>query len=202
MAITVTFSLTDGGPAISQPLDFGNHGQGVDYGATFPLHGVPTVYQVFVRHNGILSISDCRLYLAPYSGAFTGINTPEDNYQELITDLARYSSFSPLADGVGGGAGIVSGFSGDFDPLDGVQLNVDSENDFPDASYTPITSLYGSSLTTAVDLGTIPPGVATGISFKVLFFAPSYGTSFNSTVFTAVTGVRQWDLKMAFTSRE
>lgn len=193
MAVNITFSLLDGGPAITEPLDFGEHGEGLDAPSGVLTSG--TIHHIFVRHDSLKTVSDCRLYIGPYSAEFEGIDTPEDNYEELVTQFARHNEngtrMSP--------PGYTATYPSNPTYVDGLQINLDSENGFPSGSWQQITPVAGDSLSNAFDLGDIPAGQLTGISFQLRFFAPSYGETYAT---NPRTGLRQWDLKMAYTSRE
>ena len=125
--------------------------------------------QIFIRHSGFQTITGCRLFIQPYSANdFEGIATPYDNYEELTE-----AAFNP-----------------------GLQININSAESFPEASWQNVTTAVGSSSSTGFDLGTIPAGDTPGVSFKVRF-SPLTVTDSNED-----TGKRQFDFKLSYLTTE
>ena len=74
MAVSITWSETNGGAAISQPLNHGN----VENGSS------TTEKTIYVRHDGSNPITSCAFYLQQYSGSYNGDSSASADYNELI----------------------------------------------------------------------------------------------------------------------
>jgi hypothetical protein len=64
MTVNITWSTTDNGTAVTQPINHGN----------VPNGGTTTAIELFVRHDGDNVITNCGLYLSEYSATYTGSN--------------------------------------------------------------------------------------------------------------------------------
>jgi hypothetical protein len=74
MAVSLIWSISNGGAAITPPLNIGTIAPG----------STTDTSQIFIRHTGLKAITGCKLYIQPYSGSsFTGIETAQDNFDEL-----------------------------------------------------------------------------------------------------------------------
>lgn len=75
MAVTVTWSSTNGGTAITSPLDHGDSANGAETSAQ----------EIFLRHDGANSITSVGLYARAYSGAYSGDATALADFNELLS---------------------------------------------------------------------------------------------------------------------
>ena len=181
MAVTITWSSTNGGAQITAPLDHG----GADGGNTLPTQ------TVYVRHNGINDITNCKLYLGPRYNGYSGGGTSDSDFQETL-DIGSET----LADYFGG-----------------FQINQDATNSFAAAwptlgskgSVSDLSIVFrndvGDSLengipvhlnTGVITTGTIPTGDTPNIRFQLRIVLPTYYS--NDTL-----GERQFSLNMRYT---
>lgn len=181
MSVSIIWSLTNGGQAISSIIDHGNSSNG----------NVTSAQELFVRHDGSNNITDVGLYIRQYSGTYNGSFT-------AIADIAEILGWANESTEAGFGGFhcnllatsnyLASGWptysnkspTGGFAHRTGVG---DSEGN---AFTLPIT-------TGALASGTIQTGTAPNVRFKVRIQVPSDEDTI---------GIRQWDhvLKYNFTS--
>jgi hypothetical protein len=67
MSVSIIFSTTNGGSGMSDPLSFGNIGNGA----------ITPDQTIFVRHDGVNPITACGIYIdvaSPYTGDFSAAN--------------------------------------------------------------------------------------------------------------------------------
>ena len=82
MPVNVTFSKTAGGVAIADSLQGG--GSGLDHGNV--TNGSSTgIQEVFIRHNGANEITDCKFWIAPYSGVYGGGTSASLDLAEILS---------------------------------------------------------------------------------------------------------------------
>ncbi len=161
MALTFTWSEDANGPSVDLPLDLGSGGVGEDD---------PEEVLLWVRHDHVVPVTNARLYIGPYSGDdYEGVLEPQHDWEDIL-----------------------EGGDGSGDTIYGIlQVNVDEDNDFPEASWRTVTSDYGSTLDTAILLGDIPTG--DGKSIKLRFDFLDDIDSGNE------VGIRQIDLRLTYT---
>jgi hypothetical protein len=147
-----------------------------------------TPTRLFIRHNGLNSITNCKLYIGEKSGSYTGAATAAADKAELLGwgDKNTSNSFG------------------------GIQLNFDQVNNFPAGEWGTFDSkdkTYGRTIRTAMGdkkengiiiptqagcpfAGVIPAGNTPGVSFQLRVKIPTdEGT----------TGKREFDLKLRYT---
>ncbi len=180
MAITITFSTTNGGASIASPVNFGN----VANGAT-------TADQtIYIRHNGTNPITGVGLYLdvadpGTYAGDFTAVN---DKLELLLWgDALGAPGF--------GGYEINLNATASFPPLSWPTLT--NKTTVDTLGYV-IRNGVGDSLSNLISLptstgatssGTIQTGASPNVRFKARVVIPSS---------VAILGVRQFKLKIAY----
>ena len=74
MAVTLTWSVTSGGAAISSALDHGNASNGTN----------TTAQTIYVRHDGANAITNASLYFRQMSGTYTGSLSAAADYTEIL----------------------------------------------------------------------------------------------------------------------
>jgi hypothetical protein len=76
MVVSVTWSLSSGGAAISSPQDHGTVANG----------SVGSSLDLYISHDGTNKITGVGFYIRAYSGGgYDGVGSPADDYNELIT---------------------------------------------------------------------------------------------------------------------
>jgi len=97
MVVSITWSETAGGSAMTDPKDWGNIGNG----------SASTALELFVSHDGTNDITGCGLYIQPYSGTgYTGSAGTAADYNEIIA----WGDTSTTTDGIPDTAGLDGGF--------------------------------------------------------------------------------------------
>lgn len=185
MAVVITWSLTDGGAAISDPLDHGTDAAGVTL----------TEQEIYLRHDGANPIIGCKFYLAEKSGIYSGSASPSDDLAEILS----------------WGDGLAAGGPAEASEFGGFQFNMDAINAY--AASWPTFGLEGGVgdvavvcrtgigdntdngivLHTSMGLassGTIQTGSTPNIRFKMRIQLPAD---------ESVTGDREVDQKLRFT---
>lgn len=77
MSINIIFSLEEDGAALEPPLDLGEGGYDTDN---------PDDVELYIRHDGTSAISNVRLYIQPYSSAYTGVEDPQTDYDDALAE--------------------------------------------------------------------------------------------------------------------
>lgn len=92
MVVSITWSASQSGSAISSPLNWGN----INVGAN-------STGDIFISHNGTEKIYDCSFYIAAYSGSYVGGADP-------ATDLAELQAWGDAGDGFAINQDLTGGF--------------------------------------------------------------------------------------------
>ena len=178
MTVSVTWSLTNGGAAISSPLDIGNLSNGES----------STSQEVFLRHNGVNPITNVGLYIRAYSGSYSGGATAIADLAEVIswgdaTDTDEFGGveFNLLAttDYPSSGWPIVTNKS----PTGGFVCRTEVGDEEANAFTVPDT-------TGAISDGTIQVSSAPYVRFKIKITIP---------VDEDTVGLRQFDIVCRYT---
>lgn len=74
MTVSITWSESQGGTAISSPLSWGNIANGSN-----------SIDDLYIRHDGTEKIYDCGFYIQAYTGSYTGTFDAATDYAELLT---------------------------------------------------------------------------------------------------------------------
>ena len=85
MTVSIIFSSTNGGAAITDTLDHGNASNGAE----------TTAEEIFIRHNGTNSITSTKIYMRQFSGAYAGSATAAGDLSEMFAwgDESTESAF-------------------------------------------------------------------------------------------------------------
>jgi len=174
--VTAKFSLASAGVALLSTE--------LDQGAASP--GNNTVEQtIYISHDGLYDIKNCKIYLMEKSGVYSGLNSPLRDKLELISwgDSTTASLFGGIQlnfDADGGFPSSAWGTVSDKSPTNGVTLRTG----YGDVSENGILLPMAMGLTTA---GIIPAGVA--VPFKMRLTVPDSVSD---------AGIRQFDLRLRF----
>src|SRR5687768_12375397 len=126
MSVEIIWSSTNGGSTLTSEVD---HGDVKDEGvATTPI-------EIFVRHNGLNEITNTKLYIAPKSDSYDGVNTATQDYNDLI----RW---------------------GDDDK--GVQINLNATGGYPSADWQSIKTGSGDTKDNGIPLAVATGASSTG----------------------------------------
>lgn len=159
MPVGIVFSSTNGGSTITD-LDCGNVSNGAETSAQ----------TVYVRHDGVNSITSVKLYIQAYTGSYTGGATALEDYAELI-------SWGDATNALSWG---------------GLLINMDATGGFPSSAWPTLASkspTYGichrtgvadssanavtiSSRTGATADGTIQAGSSPNVRFQAKVVVP------------------------------
>jgi hypothetical protein len=181
MAVTITWSSTNGGTQITAPLDHG----GQDAGNTLPTQ------TVYVRHDGVNDITNCKLYLGPRYNGYTGAQDADTDFQETLdigsqTDSDYFGGFQINQDATNSFAAAWPTLGSKGTTSD---LSVAFRNDVGDSVENGIPLHLNTGVTTT---GTIPTGGTPNIRFQLRIVLPIYYQ--NDTL-----GERQFSLNMRYT---
>ncbi len=179
MAVVVTFSDSNGGAAIDDPVSFGNTSNG----------STTTGQVIFVEHDGASNITGCGFYVdvaSSYAGDFTA-----------VADKAEILSWGDGASAPAfGGYEINMNASGTFPgaswPTFSNKTTVDG---FGFAVRTGVGDSSGNAITIptvtgATSSGVIQSGAAPDVSFKTRMVIPAN---------VSTTGIRQFRLVLKYT---
>jgi hypothetical protein len=85
MSVSIIWSLTNGGSAISNYVDHGDLSNGSSSSGQ----------EIFVRHDGTAKITDVAFYIREYSGTYNGDATSSNDFTEIIAwgDAATAAAF-------------------------------------------------------------------------------------------------------------
>lgn len=186
MSVQIIWSLTNGGPALDEPLNHGDNSVSNTLGPT----------TVFVRHTGLNPITNCSIYVRAFAATtYSGDALPIDDYNELIGwgDASLAPDFGGLQlnqNAVGGFPPASWPVFPTKDTIDGFGRTVRTGVGDADANAIQIKKETYSAGGTD---GEIPTGVAPNVRFQARLLIP---TNEN------VPGVRQFEtvLKFTFTS--
>lgn len=177
MSVEPIFSLVNGGVSITTEADYGSSANGSNTSAT----------ELFLRHDGSNEITNVKLYITRFTGAYSGSATAAADIAELL--------------GWGNGATLSS--------FGGVQFNMNAAGNYPSSSW-PIYSSKSptggavartgvgdsaangitlSSLTGATSDGVLQAGSSPNVKFQVRVVVPSDEDT---------TGERQWNIAVSF----
>lgn len=175
--VTIFWSLTNGGPAISAPLDHGTDAAGITL----------TTQEIFLRHNGVNQITNCGFYAAAYSGSYIGAYSPS-------LDLAELFEW-----GDGATAAAFGGFQINMDAISGYLGNWPGWNDKSGSTYNVFRTGFGDSVVNKILLATemglisaagiIQTGSSPNVRFKARVQLPTDETG---------AGTRQFDQRLRF----
>jgi hypothetical protein len=177
MPVAITWSSTQGGSALSEPLSHGS----IAAGNTLPAQ------QVYLRHDGVNQITNCKFYVSQYSGAYTGGAT----------------AAADIAEALAWGDGITLASFGGF------QVNMDKAGGFPSGSWPTFSSKQPSNgsafFTGAGDSAdnAILLSSAMGLTSAGLLQTGTPDVAFQCRVHIpsdeGITGIRQFDQKLRYT---
>lgn len=175
--VAVTFSLTNGGSAITSESDHGSAANG----------STLTAKTYYVRHDGINSITNVKLYITRATGTYSGDATSVADIAELLSwgDASASASFG------------------------GVQFNMNASGSFPSTSWPTYDSKsptggavartgVGDSAANGITLsslsgcssdGVVQAGSAPNVRFQVRGVIPSSEDTL---------GKREWNLAISF----
>jgi len=181
MAVNIIWSLSNGGDALSTTLDHSNASNG----------NYTTEKEIFIRHDGLNSITDAGLYIRQLSGTYSGSFTAAADIAELLYwgDQSTSSTFG------------------------GFQCNLLATTSYPSSGWPTYSSksptggfvhrtgvgdsesnaIAVPTTTGATSSGTIQAGSSPNVRLKVRILVPTDEDTI---------GIRQWDqvLKYNFTS--
>lgn len=110
--VTISWAQTEGGDSITE----------LDHESIYETASTD-VQELYISHDGDHRITNCRLYLAPYSNEYSGSFSPLQDYNELLS---------------WGDSSISNSFGG-------VQVNMNSNSSFPDSSWPTVTNKHPSN---------------------------------------------------------
>lgn len=178
MAVSITWSSTNGGAAVTEPLDHGVDSNGTILGTQ----------ELFLRHDGTNQITDCGFFLAEKSGTYGGD-------QSAALDLAEILGWGDGAD-----ADAFGGFQINMDATGGYSGNWPAFGDKAGSTYNVFRTGVGDSeankilLATEMGLsgaaGTIQAGASPNVRFQCRIAIPEDEDT---------PGVRQFDQRLRYT---
>jgi len=176
MTISITFSSTNGGTAITS-LDNGSSAAGSN----------TTEQEVFIRHDGNNPITNCGFYLAEKSGTYGGNFSAAADLAEILewgdeTTAAAFGGFMLNMDATGGYTTWST-----YSSKSGTSYNV-CRTGAGDSSTNKILLATNMGLTGSA--GTLQAGDEPNVRFKCRIAVPSDET---------VLGIRQFGQKIHFT---
>lgn len=171
MTVSITMSNTTGGSQVEEVVDLGAKNPGM----------ASDVTDLYIRHDALNNaITDCGFYIVRYSGSsYTGIADPDSDYDDVI-DWGNFSG--ETAHGIDIDADADHG---------GLYINQNHTSSFPDASWHPFRTGYGSGYNNIIQLVqdsiNIQPGSWTPIDgeipkageahIKIRWDVPQYASS-------------------------
>lgn len=192
MSVLVTFSLTNGGTAISDVIDHGSFSNGAG----------TTAQEIFIRHDGDNSITSCGFFIQAASDDYEGDFTANTDLNEVLawgndSTSSGFGGFQFNLNATGAGGDAFTGFYPTW-----------SWSSYSDKAPTDSGSNIvgnvcrtgtGDSATNAINVvtnmgctsnGTIQAGSAPNVRFKCRFYAPQSEDT---------TGVRHITQSMTYT---
>lgn len=139
MAVNITFSSTEGGEAITPLLNLGSGGY---------LGDQPGSQEFYVRHDGTQPIINCRLFIAPFSGTYTGVYNAQSDYDKIIAGGDHYN-----------------GGIGNDNEVGYLRVSLDDS-----LTWIIIDSSHGAGLDTAISIDPIAANASSHIVCEFRFF--------------------------------
>jgi hypothetical protein len=179
MAVSVTWSLSNGGSAASDPVDHGDQASG----------DKSSGIQVYIAHDGENSLTNCRFWIGEKSDTYGGDFTAPADLAEMLewgdaTSSGLFGGFQVNMDTEGG-------FPDSWPEWD------DKEGDYFSSFYTGHGDVAASGVLLSQKMspemtvdGIIPADMTTWPSFKARVQVPADEST---------TGVRQFDQRLRFT---
>ena len=172
MSVLLYFSSTNGGTAITNDVSHGTGGNGTTL----------TAQTIYIRHSGTNSITNVKMYIAPYGGTYSGDKTAIDDHAEII----------------GWGNNV------DYLLYGGFEINMNALDSFPYANWphyysknpsygvvcstglgdTQANAITLSSKSGAIADGTIQAGSSPNVRFKCRITIPATGVVVGKRQFT------------------
>lgn len=178
MAVTLTWSSTNGGAAIVSPLDHGDSSNGSE----------TTAQEVFLRHDGANSITSVGFYIRAYTGSYAGAATALADFNELLSwgNATPETSFGGLQ---------LNFLATSSYPTSGWATYLNKTPTGGETVRTGVGDSAGSAITIpsttgAVSDGVIQTGVAPNVRFQMRIQVPADEDT---------VGVRQWDTVIQYT---
>ena len=178
MSVSIIWSSTVGGEAITSIIDHGNAANGA---ATTP-------EEIFIRHDGGSNITNVALYIREYSGSYSGSATAAADIAEIINwgDQTAEDDFG--------------GFFINFNAATSYATGWPTYSDkSPTGGFVHRTG-YGDSESNAIDLPTSTGATATG---EIQTGSAAPGVRFQAKIAVPTNedtaGVRQWETVLRYT---
>jgi hypothetical protein len=166
MAVTITWSLTNGGSTISSTVDHGNFSNG----------GQTTAQEIYVRHDGVNPITSCGFFIQAASDSYEGGFTASQDLDEVIswgngTVAATFGGFQFNLNATG----IYPSASW---PTVTVKAPIAAGNTVGNVCRTGVGDSATNNIGVVTQMGctsngTIQTGSAPGVRFQCRFSAPS-----------------------------
>ena len=178
MAVNITWSLSNGGPAIADPLDHGETAAG----------STTTAQTVFIEHDGENQIIGCGFYISQKSGTYNGNFSPSSDISESLqwgnaTEDNEFGGFQVNMNATGGFPGSSWPVWNDKTPSGGSAFFSGIGDSAENKIVLPVTMGLSNA-------GVITAGDSPDISFQCRFQIPTNEQN---------TGIRQIDQKLRFT---
>jgi hypothetical protein len=183
MSVDISWSLTNGGAEISTTVDSGSLANGTSSGGTV----------IYVRHDGVVDITNARFYLSPFTGTYLG----------GATAVADHDEFLAWGDGI------------TADTFGGFQVNMNAivvppATAFPDLNWPTVdvkaptdgvvaqtgtadrsnNAVVLTANTGCSSAGVLPAGSSPNVRFKFRVAIPAS---------VVTTGIRMWDQVLLYT---
>jgi len=178
MTVSIIFSTTNGGAAISSNVDHGNTSNGL----------TTSGQEIFVRHDGLSVITSCKLYIRAFSGTYSGDASANLDFLELLAwgDASTSSTFGGFQVNMNAVEAYVAGDWSSYDIKNRTHGYV---------CRTGVGDSLGNGVlltvnTGAAALGQIQTGASPNVRFKTRVQVPTAEDTI---------GVRQWDQCLVFT---
>jgi hypothetical protein len=177
MAVNITWSSTNGGVAMSDPLDHGSGGNGTTLSSA----------TIYIEHNGTNQLTNCGFYIGEKSGTYTGSFSPS-------IDLAEILAWGDGSANSYGGLQINMDAVGDF-PSGAWPIAADKQPTNGNTFLTGVGDTPDNKILLAVSMGlnnvgVIPSGTAPNVRFQSRIQIPTDEDT---------TGTREFDQKIRFT---
>lgn len=177
MAVSLVWSTTNGGSALTDDIDHGSKSNGQ----------TSTAQTIYVRHTGTNPITNAKLYLRPYTGTYSGDASALADFNELIAwGDATGTSFGGFCVNMNATGTFPVGSwptSGSKSPSEGYVCRTGTADSSTNA-------VLLSTATGCSDAGLVPAGSSPNVRFQVCFVVPSTEDT---------VGVRQVDQALLFT---
>ena len=179
MSVDITWSLTNGGTAISTTVDHGSKANGE----------TSTVKEFFVRHDGINEITSTKIFIRAFSGTYLGGTTAAADLAELLNwgDQTTSGSFG----GIQVNMDAVNSYPAAQWPTYSAK-----DTTYGFAHRTGVGDSEGNgvllsknSYSAAGTDGVIPAGASPNVRFQARVVVPSDEDT---------VGIRQWETVLAF----